>query len=65
MNLETLYRIIDTLSAEEKQQIVAYIQGQIEREPAPKQSRVFNLHAGLIWMSDDFDAELPDSFWLG
>ena len=28
-------------------------------------SRVLGLHAGSIWMSDDFDAPLPDAFWLG
>ena len=29
------------------------------------QPRVLGLHAGQGWMSDDFTAELPDSFWLG
>jgi antitoxin (DNA-binding transcriptional repressor) of toxin-antitoxin stability system len=28
-------------------------------------ARVLGLHAGKIWTSDDFDAPLPDSFWLG
>ncbi|HRJ43795.1 MAG TPA: hypothetical protein PL105_18050 [Caldilineaceae bacterium] len=27
--------------------------------------RVPGLFAGQIWMSDDFDDPLPDSFWLG
>ncbi|MEL6526763.1 MAG: DUF2281 domain-containing protein [Chloroflexota bacterium] len=27
--------------------------------------RVPGLHAGTTWMSDDFDAPLPDEFWLG
>jgi antitoxin (DNA-binding transcriptional repressor) of toxin-antitoxin stability system len=27
--------------------------------------RVFGLHRGQIWVSDDFDDELPDEFWLG
>ena len=27
--------------------------------------RRFGLHAGTIWMSDDFDDPLPDEFWLG
>lgn len=30
----------------------------------PLQTRVFDLHAGGCWMSDDFDAPLPDAFWL-
>jgi prevent-host-death family protein len=27
--------------------------------------RVAGLHAGMAWMSDDFDDPLPDEFWLG
>jgi antitoxin (DNA-binding transcriptional repressor) of toxin-antitoxin stability system len=27
-------------------------------------SRRFGLHEGEIWMSDDFNTLLPDSFWL-
>ena len=33
--------------------------------PPPQGPRVFDLHKGQVWMSDDFDAPLPDSFWLG
>ena len=31
----------------------------------PSKPRVAGLHKSAIWMSDDFDAPLPDSFWLG
>lgn len=34
-------------------------------EPAPMTPRALGLHAGKVWVSDDFDAELPDEFWLG
>lgn len=27
--------------------------------------RIAGLQKGKIWMSDDFDSPLPDSFWLG
>ncbi len=27
--------------------------------------RIAGLHAGMGWMSDDFDAPLPDEFWAG
>ena len=27
--------------------------------------RVFGEYKGQIWVSDDFDAPLPDEFWLG
>lgn len=36
-----------------------------ESEVAAQPPRIFGLHAGQIWMSDDFDAELPDEFWFG
>lgn len=36
-----------------------------ETADAPLPQRVLGLHAGEVWMSDDFDAPLPDSFWLG
>jgi prevent-host-death family protein len=29
------------------------------------QKRIAGLHRGAIWVSDDFDEPLPDSFWLG
>ena len=31
----------------------------------PKKQRVFGLHRGQIWMSDDFNDPLPDEFFLG
>jgi antitoxin (DNA-binding transcriptional repressor) of toxin-antitoxin stability system len=34
-------------------------------ERSLKRPRVFGLHEGQAWTSDDFDAPLPDSFWLG
>ncbi|MEZ4528032.1 MAG: hypothetical protein R2941_19135 [Desulfobacterales bacterium] len=27
--------------------------------------RIAGLNKGKIWMSDDFDEPLPDSFWMG
>lgn len=37
----------------------------IAEPPPPQGPRVFGLHEGSWWMADDFDAPLPDSFWLG
>lgn len=32
----------------------------------PRQKkRVFGQHRGKVWVSDDYDAPLPDDFWLG
>lgn len=33
--------------------------------PPPKAPRVPGRHAGEVWIADDFDEPLPDSFWLG
>ena len=41
--------------------------GKARLVPLPKaqtRPRVLGLHEGQGWMSDDFDAPLPDSFWL-
>jgi len=30
-----------------------------------EKKRIFGLHRGQIWVSEDFDDPLPDEFWLG
>lgn len=32
---------------------------------ATKKKRIAGLNRGSIWTSEDFDAPLPDEFWLG
>jgi antitoxin (DNA-binding transcriptional repressor) of toxin-antitoxin stability system len=36
----------------------------VEKVVTPKE-RILGLHEGQAWVSEDFDDELPDSFWLG
>ena len=36
-----------------------------EPETKPKGKRVFGLHQGQGWISDDFNDELGDEFWFG
>jgi prevent-host-death family protein len=36
----------------------------VAMEPKPVQ-RIPGLHKGEFYMADDFDAPLPDEFWLG
>ncbi len=38
---------------------------QLEPASVPTPKRMPDLHFGQTWVSDDFDAPLPDSFWLG
>jgi antitoxin (DNA-binding transcriptional repressor) of toxin-antitoxin stability system len=34
-------------------------------EKIQRKERILGLREGQVWTSDDFDEELPDSFWLG
>jgi hypothetical protein len=36
-----------------------------QQSSAPVSARVAGLDKGDYWVSDDFDAELPDELWLG
>lgn len=72
-DMQMLFQQIDDLSPDEIRELYDYIvKNHIEFVPSkapdeqPKQ-RALGLHAhlGPHWMSDDFDDELPDSFWLG
>jgi len=35
------------------------------RKAGRMKRRIFGLGKGKVWISDDFDEELTDSFWLG
>jgi hypothetical protein len=39
--------------------------GEIHDDQHSKQQRIPDLDQGKYWMSDDFDATLPNEFWLG
>ncbi len=71
-DLQTLFRTVDELTPDELKQLYLYItQTHVQfvtvPETQPSGSRVLGLfeNIGETWTSDDFDAELPDSFWLG
>lgn len=38
---------------------------RLEPVSRTKKKRVAGLNRGTIWTSEDFDAPLPDDFWLG
>lgn len=45
---------------------IAFVPDQDNQPPIPATAtRVAGLHAGMAWVSDDFDEPLPDEFWLG
>jgi len=47
------------------QQLLRGLQQDYEQHSLSSQPRILGLHAGQIWMSDDFNDELSDKFWLG
>jgi hypothetical protein len=44
---------------------VVDLDAPVVSEKMPEKLRIAGLHKGNWWVSDDFDDELPDSFWLG
>ena len=77
MSTAELYRQIEQLSPQEQlvlaKQILTGLVQQIpaggalfaETETPETTTRVAGLHAGMAWVSNDFDEPLPDEFWLG
>lgn len=65
--LDTVIQQAEQLSYSDKAILMEKLHEWMETDasvahPAP---RVAGLHAGKGWMAEDFDAPLPDSFWLG
>lgn len=62
---ESIINKLQEIPLDQQKQILKYIESLTEeKEPSssPKK-RVFGLHQGKIWMSDDFNEPLPDDFW--
>lgn len=70
-DLQALFHAVDELEPEELKQLYKYILENriqfVDRQDALQTPRILGLHAhlGKAWMSDDFNDELPDEFWLG
>jgi hypothetical protein len=70
-DLEALFQAVKELSTEERAELSRYIANMQTQESEPSadidKPRILGLHEhlGKAWMSDDFDAELPDEFWFG
>ncbi len=57
-------------AAQEGQDVIGYLRRLAFREAEAEENtmqkpRVPGLHAGRYWIAEDFDAPLPESFWLG
>ncbi len=66
IKFDDLLKVVDSLSPEQKRLLREHIDNEsIQNVVDLGQPRVFNLHPGAMWTSDDFDDPLPDEFWLG
>lgn len=65
MTRQDIMREVQKLSLAERKQLLHDIIDSMALETDEQPSRTPGLHAGMIHMSDDFDAPLPDEFWLG
>lgn len=62
IHFDDLLKIVDQLTEEQKQVLRTRLE---DLDTDVDRPRIPGLHAGKIWMSDDFDDPLPDEFWLG
>ena len=67
---ETFLVQLQTLPAEQIQQVIDFVeflnQKYVSSQPEQsmlKQPRLLGLHKGMGWISEDFNAPLPDEFW--
>ena len=61
----------DALPMEQKEQLLAFLAARLGRivdsisTATSSSARRAGLHAGAWKVAQDFDAQLPDAFWLG
>ncbi len=53
----------DEIVLEENGKPIAKITPIVQTEQTAPKQRIAGLGKGTMWMSDDFDDELPDEFW--
>jgi hypothetical protein len=58
---------LKNLPVDKQQQVLDFVEFLAQKSTSEQKDikRVPNLHQGKIWMSDDFNEPLDDSFWLG
>ncbi|HSK70414.1 MAG TPA: DUF2281 domain-containing protein [Pyrinomonadaceae bacterium] len=68
--LKKLEEIVADLPADAQAEVIDFAEFLREKKrreqvKASEKARVAGLNQGEIWMSDDFNDELPDEFWFG
>ncbi len=63
---QALIAEVRSLTPEQQQEVLNFAAFLRQRNPITPTSPTPGLHKDTpYWMADDFDAPLPDSFWLG
>ena len=66
LTLVDVIQSVEQLNKADERALLEYLQQRASVEPDDKpRAFVFDMHPNAMVMSDDFDAELPDEFWLG
>ena len=67
MSASEFNEVLDKLPSHLREQVYAFAQFLLTQEKGkvPRKERILGLHPGAIKTNEDFDAPLPESFWLG
>ena len=69
VQFDDLLEVVKQLPIEQKRILIEELEKDAAQHnlstESQKHERTPGLHAGMIWVSDDFDDPLPDEFWLG
>lgn len=65
MDIQDILQAIDELDTSQLYRISQHIEQRQKATMPPTTHRILNLHKGAMTYSHDFDAPLPDDFWLG
>ena len=68
IDLESLYDTVDQLEPQQRMKLMNYLTSGYRTHPSNQPVAVrwqFNLAHQLIHTTPDFDAPLPDEFWMG
>lgn len=63
---QALLEQVRSLTPQQQQEVLDFAAFLQQKVPVTTKERVPGLHKeSSYWMADDFDAPLPDAFWLG